>query len=890
MAINRDDFFDAKAKGALWDVGVSIKRGNPLPIDAYSVFESLEAAQVYAAGVLSYPGQVLAVVNADSTIIYYLDQNCSLVEVGGKVTPDNKSIEVNSSGEVAIKGVADAESGAVLTRQADGSVNWIVPDATTVEGLTTRLGVAEGEIDTLQTELASLLEVVGSAEAGLVKDVADLKTSVDTHIADKNNPHAVTAEQIGLGNVTNDAQVKRSEMGVANGVATLDADGKVPASQLPSFVDDVVEVENYEALPVTGEAAKIYVTLNDNKTYRWGGSAYVEISASLALGETAETAYAGDKGKANADAIALLKGGEDQVGSVAHSIKTKIESLDKEDTVVDGQFVTSVSETDGIITVTRGALKATDIPTIEIAKVNGLQAALDAKATEADLTALESVVGDSESRTGIFAEIDALETDLKAYADQAEADAITTAGTNADAKITAAIGTGYSGTVKQYIDNINNTLTGRIDTTDGNVSSLATRVEALETSHGELGELAHLDKVAEVNLDEELAAKINNKADKATTLAGYGITDAYTSATVDTKLSETKNAAVSEAGTAADAKISAKVGDITGTVKDYVDAVDAKVAANTSSITTVSGKVTAIENTIAGYGDIVTHNVDEFATAAQGALAASALQQADIVEGSANGTISVKGADVKVKGLGSAAYTESSAYDPAGSAAAVLGDSGDGSSELTVYGVKKYAEELISANDAVVLKGTLGTDGTVTTLPTEGYKVGWMYRVATAGVYAGHRCEVGDSIYCVKDYVDTANNDDWAVIQGNIDGAVVNTTGASDLHVAIFSGTSGNVIKDSGFTIGTSVPADAKFTDTTYEEATGSQAGLMSAADKTKLDGISAQATKVEKSDINGNIKIDGSETVVYTLPSEVLKSTDVLILNGGNASTSYEG
>lgn len=71
-----------------------------------------------------------------------------------------------------------------------------------------------------------------------------------------------------------------AQKGVANGYAGLDSSGKVPASQLPSFVDDVLEYANFAALPVTGETGKIYVTLDTNRTYRWSGSAYVEISAS----------------------------------------------------------------------------------------------------------------------------------------------------------------------------------------------------------------------------------------------------------------------------------------------------------------------------------------------------------------------------------------------------------------------------------------------------------------------------------------------------------------------------------------------------------------------------------------------------------------------------------
>ena len=118
----------------------------------------------------------------------------------------------------------------------------------------------------------------------------------------------ITPANIGLGNLTNDAQVKRSEMGVAGGVATLGTDGKVPSAQLPSYVDDVLEYDNNGKFPATGETGKIYVAKDTNLTYRWSGSSYVEISVSLALGETSSTAYAGDKGKALADRLATAEG------------------------------------------------------------------------------------------------------------------------------------------------------------------------------------------------------------------------------------------------------------------------------------------------------------------------------------------------------------------------------------------------------------------------------------------------------------------------------------------------------------------------------------------------------------------------------------------------------
>lgn len=85
--------------------------------------------------------------------------------------------------------------------------------------------------------------------------------------------------------------------GAANGVATLDANGKVPSGQLPSYVDDVLEYATKAGFPATGESGKIYVDLSTNLTWRWSGSTYVEISPSLALGETSTTAYRGDRGK-----------------------------------------------------------------------------------------------------------------------------------------------------------------------------------------------------------------------------------------------------------------------------------------------------------------------------------------------------------------------------------------------------------------------------------------------------------------------------------------------------------------------------------------------------------------------------------------------------------------
>ena len=101
-------------------------------------------------------------------------------------------------------------------------------------------------------------------------------------------------------------KLNTSLKGSANGLAELDANGKVPSSQLPSFVDDIIEgylsggkfyKESAHTTEITGETGKIYIDLTTNKTYRWSGSAFVVVSETLALGETSSTAYRGDRGK-----------------------------------------------------------------------------------------------------------------------------------------------------------------------------------------------------------------------------------------------------------------------------------------------------------------------------------------------------------------------------------------------------------------------------------------------------------------------------------------------------------------------------------------------------------------------------------------------------------------
>jgi hypothetical protein len=149
----------------------------------------------------------------------------------------------------------------------------------------------------LQTDLGNLTNTVSDTN-NLVSTIngSYLTASSETITNIVNTANQTTTD---LGNLTNVVanKVNSSLVGANNGIATLDEAGKVPSSQLPSFVDDVLEYADLAGFPETGETGKIYVAIDTGLTYRWSGSIYVEISQSLALGNTSATAFRGDLGK-----------------------------------------------------------------------------------------------------------------------------------------------------------------------------------------------------------------------------------------------------------------------------------------------------------------------------------------------------------------------------------------------------------------------------------------------------------------------------------------------------------------------------------------------------------------------------------------------------------------
>lgn len=175
----------------------------------------------------------------------------------------------------------------------------------------------------LNTTIPGQIEDLKEADSNLNNRIEDLDDKIDKEIADReaeidrieNKFDGVTDKledalqkeiedrKAGDTTITNSLNAFISTKGQPGGLAELDSTGKVPAAQLPSYVDDVLEFSTKAQFPQTGETGKIYVAKDTNLTYRWTGTQYLEISQSLALGETPSTAYPGDKGKANRDAL-----------------------------------------------------------------------------------------------------------------------------------------------------------------------------------------------------------------------------------------------------------------------------------------------------------------------------------------------------------------------------------------------------------------------------------------------------------------------------------------------------------------------------------------------------------------------------------------------------------
>lgn len=193
----------------------------------------------------------------------------------------------------------------------------------------------------------------------------------------------------------------KNTKGKANGLASLDNGGRVPSSQLPSYVDDVIEINTFNNLPSTGESGKIYITQDTNLTYRWSGSAYTEISKSLALGETSSTAYPGDKGKSTTDIVNSLsdtlvndvlvsQSNQDSVSLTVKSITKNSTNKSNKLLLTDGEPVLLTDGSPILLAENDGLYSQADDKTITINQASAFAAGVMSSSDKTKLDGLKS--------------------------------------------------------------------------------------------------------------------------------------------------------------------------------------------------------------------------------------------------------------------------------------------------------------------------------------------------------------------------------------------------------------------------------------------------------------------------------------------------------------------
>ena len=274
-----------------------------------------------------------------------------------------------------------------------------------------------------------------------------------------------------------------------------------------------------------------------------------------------------------------------------------------------------------------------------------------------------------------------------------------------------------------------------------------------------------------------------------------------------------------------------------------------------------------VQTEVTGSGNVITNiTASEHTVTAEKGFTAASQTDLDAVEETANAAMPKSG------GTFTGPVT---VQTPAQDGHAATKGYVDQEAAAAEQAAKDYADTILGANDAMVFKGTLGTGGTVTALPTT-YETGWTYRVITAGTYAGQACEVGDLIIAVADATDDGSNADWTIAQTNIDGAVTHSAPLTADNIVVGNGA------------GQVKPSSTKVSDL------ATNAALSGKVDKTfELNGhaLSGDSLDLSKSDV-GLSNVDNTADANKNVASAGKLTTARTIKLEGDAtgSVSFDG
>lgn len=717
------------------------------------------------------------------------------------------------------------------------------------------------------------LPVASASEAGIVK-VSDATDSTDSTVAASS---AAVKAAYDAGNHEH-PYVPTSSVGTANGVVPLNSEGIIDSTYLPSYVDDVLDgtlnsttsftlVDEEE--PCTPESGKIYNDINTNKSYRWSGSAYVAMNDGVALGETESTAYRGDRGKIAYDHSQSAHARTDATKTEASSTNGNVKIDDAEVTIYTHPSTTGNKHLPTGGTANQYLKNVSD--------GTGEWASADSAPAE-DSEALITSGAVYTAVAGLDAQID-----TKADANHTHADATASNSGMMTAEMVQKLNTIETGA---------NNITVDASLNESSVNPV--RNSAVYAALSGKSDTGHAHNVATESSNGFMSSEMVQKL--------AGISEGATNITVDAEMSSTstnpaQNRVINEAlGGKSDTSHTHSVatsdtaGFMSTADRTKLDGIEAEAnktivdsELNNSSENPVQNKVIhaalatkANASSLAGKQDvitgaastIVTDNLDAskaVITDASGKIAASPITAAELAF--------VGGVTAGIQGqLNGKAPLESPAFT--GTPTAPTAASTTNNTQLaTTEFVQTLVNNLMDAKDALRFIGTLNAGDT---LPAA--NAGHVYRATGDGAISTLEVHAGDTLTCCIDNTVADTPENWFVTHTNHDGQVMGPTSSADAHVAVFDGTTGKLIKDSGFTIAKSVPADAVFTDTVYTHpASGVTSGSYGAADNAEPGFGGTFTVPYVTVDANGHTTAAANRTI--TLPAQPTSVT-------GNAGT----
>jgi hypothetical protein len=231
----------------------------------------------------------------------------------------------NNDGEIEDSGIskdiipttASASNKVLVKSDVDNALSTTSENPVQNKEITVPLQALQGSMSNVKLNITDLQGSV----LGIKSDITNLQNDKQDKLIEGNGIDIDSSNKISLDisylTASRVGYISNAEKGSNNGVAELDATGKVPSAQLPSYVDDIIEgyknganfyKDSTHIQLITPESDKIYVDLATNTTWRWSGSIYVQINEGLALGETSSTAYRGDRGKIAYDHSQITNG------------------------------------------------------------------------------------------------------------------------------------------------------------------------------------------------------------------------------------------------------------------------------------------------------------------------------------------------------------------------------------------------------------------------------------------------------------------------------------------------------------------------------------------------------------------------------------------------------